>query len=117
MTQWRVRNGSLDRLAENLRGLALHLDDITAGTRPTTQDLAEAPLLESWEPKLTVTQAPAIRGVVFGHDSIPDGEALRADILAADPDLRWIRSWAGYYRLGRQAEKRAHEHPQRRARA
>jgi hypothetical protein len=40
-----------------------------------------------------------------------------ADILAADPDLVWIRSWAGYYRLGRQAEKRAREHPQRRARA
>lgn len=107
MTQKHARNGSLDRLSENLRNLARHLDDIATGVRPTSQDLAEAPLLDSWEPKLTVTQAPAIRGVVFGHDSIPDGEALRADILAADPDLRWIRSWAGYYRLGCQAEKSA----------
>ena len=93
----------LNRLAENLRNLAQDLDDIAAGVRPTSDDLATAPILVDWEPRLSPAQGPAIRGTVVGHPTISDGETLRADILAADPDLAWIRSWAGYYRLGPEA--------------
>jgi len=99
----RNETDSLNRLAANLRNLAQDLDDIAAGARPTANDLAAAPILIDWEPRLAPTQGPAIRGVVVGHPTISDGAPLRAEILAADPDLGWIFSWAGYYRLGAEA--------------
>ena len=86
-------------LAANLRVLADDLDRISAGIGPTEADLARAPILFNWEPKLTPTHEPAIRGVVRGHPAIPDGEVLRAEILAVDPDLSWIRTWTGFFRL------------------
>lgn len=86
-------------LAASLRVLADDLDRINSGIGPTEADLAGAPTLFDWEPKLTATQDPAIRGVVRGHPAIPDGETLRAEILAVDPDLSWIRTWTGFFRL------------------
>lgn len=86
-------------LSTNLRELADDLDRIAAGAGPTAVELAEAPVLFDWEPKLTATHEPAIRGVVLGHPAIPDGEVLRAEILAIDPDLSWIRTWTGFFRL------------------
>jgi hypothetical protein len=87
--------------------LADDLDLIAAGAGPTEADLARAPLLVGWEPKLTPTQEPAIRGIVHGHPIIPDGEVLRAEILAVDPDLSWIRTWTGYFRLAEQSARAA----------
>ena len=110
-------NGSLDRLAANLRALAQDLDEIVAGARPTEADLAAAPMIIDWEPRLTRTQGPAIRGTVVGHALIADGEMFGAEILAVDPDLRWIMSWAGYYRLGPQAPERPATTDRRRASA
>jgi hypothetical protein len=92
--------GTSDRVAANLRSLARHLEEIAAGCRPTRRDLAEAPLIDLWEPKLTANHAPAIRGRVYGHALLADGENIRCDILAADPDLGWIMTFAGFYRLG-----------------
>lgn len=89
-------------LSANLRVLADDLDRISAGAGPTDADLARAPILVDWEPKLTPAQEPAIRGVVHGHPAIPDGETLRAEILAVDPDLSWIRTWTGFFRLAGQ---------------
>jgi hypothetical protein len=86
-------------LAATLRVLADDLDRINAGAAPTEADLACAPILLDWEPKLTSASEPAIRGVVRGHPAIPDGEVLRAEILAVDPDLSWIRTWTGFFRL------------------
>lgn len=91
---------TLDRVAANLRSLARHLEEIANGCRPTREDLAHAPVLDLWEPKLTATHAPAIRGRVYGHALIAEGETIRCDILAADPDLEWIMTFAGFYRLG-----------------
>jgi hypothetical protein len=90
-------------LSANLRVLADDLDRINSGHAPTEMDLANAPLLIDWEPKLTAADEPAIRGVVHGHPAIPDGETLRAEILAVDPDLSWIRTWTGFFRLAEQA--------------
>ncbi len=86
-------------LAATLRVLADDLDRINAGAAPTDADLSRAPVLVDWEPKLTAAHDPAIRGVVHGHPAIPDGEFLRAEILAVDPDLTWIRTWTGFFRL------------------
>lgn len=90
-------------LSANLRDLADDLDRISAGQGPTDVDLAHAPILIDWEPKLTPAQEPAIRGVVHGHPAIPDGETFRAEILAVDPDLGWVRTWTGFFRLAEQA--------------
>jgi hypothetical protein len=86
-------------LAATLRVLADDLDRISAGAGPTEADLAHAPILFDWEPKLNSAHEPAIRGAVRGHPAIPDGEFLRAEILAVDPDLSWIRTWTGFFRL------------------
>jgi hypothetical protein len=69
-------------LAATLRVLADDLDRISAGAGPTEADLARAPILFDWEPKLNSAHEPAIRGAVRGHPAIPDGEFLRAEILA-----------------------------------
>ena len=90
-----VPDGESD-MADHLQS---YLDRISAGIGPTEADLARAPILFNWEPKLTPTHEPAIRGVVRGHPAIPDGEVLRAEILAVDPDLSWIRTWTGFFRL------------------
>jgi hypothetical protein len=91
-------------LAAILRVLADDLDKINSGVGPTEADLDHAPTISDWEPKLTPTHDPAIRGVVSGHPAIPDGETLRAEILAADPNLSWIRTWTGFFRLAEPAE-------------
>jgi hypothetical protein len=94
-------------LSANLRVLADDLDRISAGRAPTLEDLAKAPVISQWEPKLTPAQEPAIRGVVHGHPAIPDGEFLRAEILAVDPNLSWIRTWTGFFRLAEQPSQAA----------
>jgi hypothetical protein len=58
-------------LAATLQVLADDLDRINSGVGPTEADLARAPILFDWEPKLTPTHEPAIRGVVRGHPAIP----------------------------------------------
>jgi hypothetical protein len=95
------------RLAATLRVLADDLDRINAGTGPTEADLVWAPVLFNWEPKLTPTSDPAIRGAVRGHPAIPDGEFIRAEILAVDPDLSWIRTWTGFFRLAESSAQSA----------
>lgn len=105
MSWWGHTEDGVGAVADNLRSLASRLDAIAIGSAPTPADLAQAPLLDSWEPKLTATHAPAVRGRVYGHALLSDGETIRCDILAADPELAWVMTWAGFYRLGREAEK------------
>ncbi len=100
MIWWGHGRAAMGTVAENLRSLAGQLDAVASGCRPTPEELAQAPVLDGWEPKLTPAQAPAIRGRVYGHPLIADGETIRCDILAADPDLAWIMTWAGFYALG-----------------
>ena len=92
--------GRSARLAYNLRRLADDLDRIASGEGPTDLELAFAPVLSQWRPCMTATAGPAIKGVLSGHAVIPDGERLHAEILAADPELSWVRTWQGFYRLG-----------------
>ena len=88
------------RLAANLRCVANDLERIASGSGPTDLEIAFAPVLSEWRPCMTVTAAPAIKGVLSGHPFIPNGERLYAEILAADPNLSWVRTWGGFYRLG-----------------
>lgn len=89
-----------NQISSNLRDLAQCLDDVACGLRPTRGELTVAPLIDGWEPKLTSSHRPAIRGRVYGHPLLADGETIRCAILAADPDLNWVMTWAGFYRLG-----------------
>jgi hypothetical protein len=109
-------NANICQLAENLRALALHPDEIAAGRRLTAADLTAAPVIENWEPKLTTKQGPVIRGVVFGHVSISDGEDAPRGSPRRGSGFRWIRSWASHYRLGREAEMQIVQCAPRRAR-
>lgn len=89
----------LVRSATELRRLVDDIDRIEAGTAPDQAELSSAPVLMEWSPELE----PAITGAVYGHPEIPDGGMLRADVVAVDRHLTWIRSWDRFYRLGKSA--------------
>jgi hypothetical protein len=94
----------LERSAAHLRQLADDLEGIAAGTAPTAALLAAAPVLSQWRPELTPRNDPAISGVVTGHDSIADGDVVYIELIAGDPDMRWIKSFTGWYVLGTPAD-------------
>jgi hypothetical protein len=86
--------------ARAVRALADDLEMIGAGTAPTDADLARAPVISRWNPELNHDRRAAVSGVVSGDPRHPDGRPIWVDIVAADPDLTWIRGPRSWYRLG-----------------
>jgi hypothetical protein len=86
--------------AKYMRALADDLDRIAAGGAPTAAELAAAPVIDRWRPELSEHDEPAVSGIVSGDRFHADGERLRLEIVAADPDLAWIRALLGFYRVG-----------------
>ena len=91
--------------AQHLRGLADDLDAIAAGKAPTAANLAGAPLITGWRPELTDRRDAAVSGTVSGDPVHPDGERIQVEIVAADPDLGWVRGLLSWYRLGPSASE------------
>ena len=80
----------ISRALEDLRRL-LH------GYVPTADDLAEAPLLDSWS-----LLGSNLLGRVSGHPTITDGHrCLTSVVLALAADHTWARTVIRFYRLGR----------------
>jgi len=73
---------------------------LKAGTPPSEQELAPAPVLTLW------TYAPlpgglcCLAGVVVGHPRIRDGSCFTSAVLAIDPELKWARTVSRLYALG-----------------
>jgi hypothetical protein len=90
----------LDLAAKHLRQLADDLDMISSGGGPTDEHLAPAPELTNWRPQMSARGQAAIGGNVNGDEHYDDGQFVYVEIVAADPDCKWIRSLLGWYRLG-----------------
>lgn len=91
--------------ASHLRGLADDLDAIATGCAPTDAHLAGAPVITGWRPELTDRRDAAVSGIVIGDPFYPDGARIQVEIVAADPDLGWVRGLLSWYRLGPSASE------------
>src|SRR4051812_11534012 len=98
----------LDLAARYLRALAADLELISAGAGPSAEQLADAPLLDQWQPRMSSRGHAAIGGIVSGDELYEDGEYVNVEIVAADPDCAWIRSLLGWYRLGDEMREGGH---------
>jgi hypothetical protein len=86
--------------AQYMRALADDLDLIAAGAAPTKAHLAGAPVISRWRPELTDSDDAAVSGIVSSGSFCTASERIQVEIVAADPDLAWIRGLLGWYRLG-----------------
>ena len=86
--------------ATTLRALADDLDKIAAGEAPTAAQLALAPVISRWRPELNRHRRAALSGIVSGDPLYGHGERIWLELLAADPDLGWVRGLLSWYRLG-----------------
>lgn len=87
--------GRLYDLADDLVGIA-------AGSRPTPEDLAAAPILEDWAPSVRVVRSVA--GRVHGHPGYPAAHAINTSEAYATDGATWVRTYSRWYRLGQPAE-------------
>ncbi|WMT76479.1 DUF6634 family protein [Bradyrhizobium sp. Ash2021] len=82
-----------------LRRLADDLDRIRAGTGPTAEEFASAPLIVDWRCVLTPVGL-SLSGFVAGHPLLGNRPARTSQLWAADASGRWVRTLTRYYRLG-----------------
>jgi hypothetical protein len=96
------RRSALDRdgrgTSERLRELADEIQAIEEGIRPTSDDLANAPVLEDWTGVFKAL--PALSGAVHGHPDFPPGRRITTSDLYGTDGLSWARTLSRYYRLG-----------------
>ena len=91
-----------------LRHLADELDRIRAGTAPTSEELASAPLIVDWRCVLTPVGL-SLAGFVAGHPLLGTRPAQTSQLWAADSGGRWVRTLTRYYKLGISADRRPSE--------
>jgi hypothetical protein len=101
-----------DSLPATLHSLADDLERIRAGTGPTRQELARAPLIVGWRCVLTPVGL-RLDGLVTGHPIRRDGPALTSQLWAADSGNTWIRTMSRFYRLGWETRERPTAVPDR----
>lgn len=91
-----------DALRARLEAAQAALEAIKSGKEPTSEQLAEAPLLDAW----TESEMGAARicGFVEGHPRIADGPATTSAVIHFAEDMTWCRTISRYYRLGRRLE-------------
>jgi hypothetical protein len=95
----------LDDEIDNLRRLLSDLDRIRAGTGPTADELAGAPVLDNWA--LTVRLTSCLAGEVRGHPLLGDRRLIStSEIFAIDPRGFWARTYSRFYALGLSSEQR-----------
>jgi hypothetical protein len=86
-----------------LRRLADDLERVRAGTAPSAEDLAEAPLIVDWHCVLTPVGL-SLAGFVAGHPLLGTRPA-RTSQLWADAGGRRVRTLTRYYRVGISADR------------
>jgi hypothetical protein len=92
--------GDLDTYIDHLESLIAHLKNLKAGTMPSKDELAAAPLLDRYMPALRA--AECLVGFVTGHPT-QRGTMTTSDLWAYAPSLGWARTFSRLYRLGRPA--------------
>lgn len=75
----------------------IDLRRLQEGYRPSDEELANGPLLNSW-----CRLGDHLVGVVVGHPVVADGHrCITSPVLALAADGTWARTVSRYYRLGR----------------
>jgi hypothetical protein len=82
-----------------LRRLADDLDRLRAGTAPSAEERAIAPLIVDWRCVLTPVGL-GLAGFVAGHPLLGNRPARTSQLWAAGADGRWVRTLTRYYKLG-----------------
>lgn len=92
------RDIALKRIAV-LQRLVDDLTDITAGTRPTELDLANAVVLRS--PQLTAIPLPCLVGHAENHPRLGSKIITTSQLFTMDSKGKWVRTLSRFYRLER----------------
>ncbi len=88
----------LSDIAAQARRLADALDRLAADRRPSTPEMAGAPMLDAWS--MGSRRVPALVGTVAGHRSIAEARlTITSELFAIDPRGRWARTWSRFYWL------------------
>ncbi|UYQ73399.1 hypothetical protein OF122_06465 [Pelagibacterium flavum] len=90
-------------LRAKLEAAQVALDEIHAGREPTSEQLADAPLLDAWAD--SEMGGNRICGFVEGHPTIDDGPCTTSAVIYFAEDYSWCRTISRYYRLGRTLER------------
>lgn len=95
---WAMPKGYLDRRLQRCRAVIARL---AAGEGPTADEIAAAPLLETWCPQTGEGGRPVLFGEVTGHPRLMDGAMITTSpLLWLDEDRRLARTVSRWYRLG-----------------
>jgi hypothetical protein len=91
------------RISQEIDRLSRLVSDLQAlrdGRRPTTSDLAEAPVLGNWE--RGTRPAACLFGNVCDHPALPGigRPIVTSDVWVLAPDQGWARTLSRWYRLG-----------------
>lgn len=78
--------------------LSRDLARIRSGVEPSTEALAEMPLLDQWD--IRFIQCPILIGQVSGHPKISDGPVMTTDLWLIQDGLQWARTYSRFYKLG-----------------
>lgn len=71
---------------------------------PSAKDLADAPLIEFWQPVLCGTRV-ALWGEVSGHPHLGNAAVVTSQLIALDVAAGWARTISRWYRLGQSYEQ------------
>ncbi|CAO4185113.1 DUF6634 family protein [Methylorubrum aminovorans] len=86
--------------AVRLESALAAFDRLIAGSPPTRDELAAAPLLTEWRRTLVPTPEPALVGRVEGHPLLPGSRrVVTSRLLVLDESAGWARSLSRLYRL------------------
>lgn len=78
--------------------LSRDLADIRSGSGPTSESMAEMPLLDQWD--IRFIECPILVGQVSGHPKVIDGPIMTTDLWLIHSHLKWARTYSRFYRLG-----------------
>lgn len=83
------------------------LDQLQAGRLDTAEILTTAPLLE--DHRLVLGWCHAMKGIVTGHPSLPDGDqVVTSQLIYMNPDIGLARTLSRWYRLGKPRPRQGH---------
>ena len=90
--------GDIDYEIARLEKLTADLKKLAAGDLPTEEELADAPLLESY----AQSQRPmlCLVGICTDHPRLRGPVVVTTDIWIMAPDYGWCRTLGRFYRLG-----------------
>ena len=103
------------RIADDIAGdiarletLINALESLGSGEMPTTQELANAPLLDPYA--IGTRPVPCLIGGNEGHPNLSGPVVRTSELWVLAPHQQWARTLSRLYRLGEPARVEGHHH-------